>query len=210
MHLRRSCLISYLLLVIWLCCDGCGSADESNQLSNGQPQQAPKDCLKAAVRLLGSKAEILHYGDVSKNGKIEAVAIARLAPDATVRKDILVSRAMILRREGSEWSVVLDATEQIKNEQGYIGLDYIDESSGFYGYRLSLDDRRGDDQPAFTIYLTDLGPDKEPQGAATEINWNPNVGRYQEFSYGDYPAVFKPEVKNPPRLRPGLTSGRKD
>ncbi|MEW5980348.1 MAG: hypothetical protein AB1898_31560 [Acidobacteriota bacterium] len=159
--------------------------------------------MKAARRLLGPKAEILRYGDISKNGKIEALAIAKLTADPGSGKDILISRAIILRREGSEWNVVLDAAEQIKNKEGYIGLDYIDESSGFYGYRLTLNDRRGDEQPAFTIYLTDLGPDGEPQGTAIEINWNPDVGRYQEFSYGDYPAVFKPELKNPRRLRSG-------
>lgn len=133
---------------------------------------------------------------------MEAVAFVRLKQFKVDRNGIPVSRLVIFRKVHSHWTVVLDAAKGIRNPVGYVGSDYIDDSYGYPGYRVSFSDRRSDDKPAFVLWLYFLGTDGEPEGIAAEISWNPAVGRFQEFGGGDQPPLrFLPELKNPPHIR---------
>lgn len=158
------------------------------------------NCLKTARKILGPTAELLKYGDLNKNGAVEALAAVRLRGRNTSIDGTLISRALILRHEGSSWAVVLDISNHVTNSQGFVGIEFIDDSP-FYGYALSVADARNNGTKAFTIYLVYLNKVRESEGAPMEISWNVKVGRYQEYAYGDDPPRFKPELKNPPRRK---------
>jgi len=114
-------------------------------------------------------------------------------------------KMVILRHESSGWLTALTASREIQNEAGYVGVEYIDDDFKFMGCQLSLSDKRSDDKKAFVIDLVyieraDGGSDQ----TSVEIAWNPSVGRYQEWEYGQDPEGFRPEIKNPPHWKPGV------
>jgi hypothetical protein len=75
----------------------------------------------------------------------------------------------------------------------------------YYGYRLRLSDTRSDDKKAFDVDILDIEyADGTSEEVSTEIAWNPAVGRDQEFTVNRDPEGFQPEIKNPPRRRPGV------
>lgn len=181
-------------------------SDASNQLhaSDGTAQS----CLEAAKTTLGPDAEVLKCGHLTGTDALETVAVIRLKQFEETEDGVPISKFVFLRQEKSRWTVELsvDRKNWIKNSAGYIGIDFIDDSADFIGYRASFSDRRSDGFPGFTIYLYFLAPSGHNEGIATEVAWNPLVKRFQEFAYSQDPVGFRPEVKNPPHIRSRKTA----
>lgn len=176
----------------------------------GQRAVTPsRACISAARAVLGANALVLRCGDVNGSGTQEAVAALRLKSVPTREECAPVSHVVVLRSDKAHWTTALDVAKEIKNPEGYVATDYIDDSYHFPGYCLELSDKRSDGATAFTIFLTYLNPSGAVEGSSTEISWNNKVNRYQEFA--DV-GGFKPEIKNPPHIntRPGCCGKPKD
>jgi hypothetical protein len=151
-----------------------------------------------AQGLIGPKAELLRFGHLSVGAPLEGVVILRLGK--TSNGTVPVGRLIILRLNGSDWTMAFDAEREMTNPAGYVGIDYIDDDFKFEGYDVALDDRGSDAKARFTLYFTLLGPDP---GWPTEVGWNKVTGRYQEVSNDAADkALFKQELKDPPHRKP--------
>lgn len=134
-------------------------------------------------------------------------AIAVLPGKYPPAKDggLAILRMVILRRMPSGWQTALTVSKDIQNDAGYIGIDYIDDYSPFYGYWLVLSDKDSYGKTALDVYLTYIdAADGTTESIGTDIAWNPVVGRYQEFVMNQDPEGFRPEIKNPPHWKPGV------
>jgi len=168
---------------------------------------ALQSCSRAAKAALGSAAKILKCGDLTGQRSLEAVAAIPLKQYPTTDDGVAVSRLVVLLRQNTKWMVVLSADRKnwIRNTAGYIGIDFIDDSADFVGYRVTFSN---EDVPAgakFTIWLSYLSPTGRSEGVATEIKWNRSVRRFQEYRETQDPAGFRSEIKNPPHLHTAET-----
>ncbi len=135
---------------------------------------------------------------------MEGVAILRSQKASSVG-GMPIEKLSILRHDGGNWVRVFEANREMRNPDGYVGLDYIDDGWKFEGYEVSLSDKGSDNTKRFTLYFTLLGSDP---GWPTEIGWNKATGRYQEFGV-DATAehhLFKSELKQPPHRNTAVQS----
>jgi hypothetical protein len=201
---RRYGQVALLLGVIvsWSCSKPVPQADASSKAEvveekrdSGSP---PSDCTEAARQVLGPQSEILKYGDLNSPGVPEAIAVVKLGRSASAVAGTAVSQAVILRWEASTWKPVLKVGRQVTNDAGYIGIDYIDDSYDFHGYRLIVENRRPDGKPGVAIELSYLNGSGETEGIPMAVSWNEKTGRYQEYTSNEDPPGFRPEIRNPP------------
>jgi len=159
----------------------------------------PQACLDAIKMALGPGASVLRYGALNTTSAPEVIAAVKLKSFPAHADCTPVSRMVILRLEKSGWKTILDASKQIKNSEGYVGIDYIDDSSSSPGYCLQMSDHRSDSAHVFTIFMSYLNKAGDIEGSSIEISWNSKLDRYQEFADVE---GFLPEVKNPPHRNP--------
>jgi hypothetical protein len=155
-------------------------------------EPVPQSCVDAAKKVLGNKAEVVRFGHLSGTDALEAVAIVNSNRFVANNDGMAVSRLAILRLEDGGWKSILDAYKNVTNAEGYVGIDYVDDST-INGYRVSFSD---EGKSSFTVDIGYLASNGESEGLPMEISWNPAIGRYQEVERGE--DVFKPEIKNPP------------
>ncbi|HEY2858969.1 MAG TPA: hypothetical protein VGJ21_11175 [Terracidiphilus sp.] len=161
-------------------------------------------CVQAARRALGPHAVVVKCGDLNTPGVLEVVGVIPAKFPAS-HSGIAIRGMAILRREPSGWRTELTAVREIKNEAGYIGIDYIDDSSPFFGYWLVLSDTRSDGKKSCDLDLLDIEErDGSSEAASTEIAWNPAAFRYQEFTTNRDPEGFRAEIKSPAHRKPGM------
>jgi hypothetical protein len=162
-------------------------------------------CLQAARELLGPEAEMLKCGHLSDVAHLEAVVGIRVQGLKDDKNGIPISKLEILQRVKSHWESVLIIDGEIKNSEGYVGADFIDDSHPFPYYRVDLTDRGaqwGDRTPQqFTLVLLSMTRDgKVDEGdMGLGIGWNPAVGRFQEIEPNG--EELAPEVKTPKHIR---------
>lgn len=165
--------------------------------------QTSVECLDGVKTFLGPNSEVLKCGPLNGTDAVEAVGIVKLKKLSVNSDGLPVSQLAVVRFDGGRWRSVLTASDHwIRNEAGYIGIDYIDDSYRFVGYRAALDDA-GDGKTGLLLSLSFLQPNGESDGIPVQIAWNSKVGRYQEVVSYDGPYEFKPEIPQPPHRRPG-------
>lgn len=184
---------------------GSQEAPSDNSLTSAQDvQQTYQQSLAAGKKALGQRAEIVKQGAFNTPSVPEAVAVVRADQiPANNGQGLAVSQLAILRRESSGWKVVLTVSKEVQNDAGFVGIDYIDDSSPYYGYRVLFPDQRDDGKRVFTMSLSYMAKDGSTIGIPLEISWDSSVGRYREFGINSDPPGFKPEIKNPPQLKTG-------
>jgi len=190
-------LAALLLLCISL---GCSQRPAGLSVAAGDDRMAA-DCLDAAKHALGTGAEIAKCGHLVGGLSVEAVAFIRLERFKDNADGLPVKRLVILRTADSHWYTALDVAKEVQNPSGYIGIDYIDDSEQYPGFRAAFLDRRADGKVGFVLQLTYLRQDGTSEGLPMWIAWNPDVGRFQEFTVNEEPGGFVQEVKNPPHIR---------
>jgi len=104
-----------------------------------------------------------------------------------------------MRRQGSGWTRSISVSREIENQAGFVGIDYIDDSSLFWAYSVQFHDHRADGKKAFVISLAYMADERDNEELPVDISWNEATGRYQEFTMNEDPAGFKSELRNPPR-----------
>ncbi len=138
----------------------------------------PADIQKAAELALGSETEVLAYGDLSKSGPQQILAINRLkaAPPGVSAEGILVTRAVILQNEGTSWKQIFLCDEHLKNTKGFLGGTPL---APVNGWRLQYEQH----EKGLEMYFTPLTSPKGEGGHVLPvgIRWNPKVKRYQSL-----------------------------
>jgi hypothetical protein len=160
-----------------------------------------QDCFDAVKKVLGTDGQVAKYGHLVGQKSVEVVAYTRIKKFKQNSEGVPISKLVVLQKNNSHWDVVLNVSKEIKNPFGYIGLDYIDDSQDYPGFRVSFSDHRSDGVRAFVILLFYIGTNGEIEGIPTEVSWNGMVARFQEFSVNEAPEGFKPELKNPPHIK---------
>jgi hypothetical protein len=188
---------------------GCSQPQPAKQEAGAQAPPITKadqeDCLQAARQFLGPEAVMLKCGHLSDAGHLEAVAAIRVRGLKDDKAGIPISKLKILRRAKSQWNLELNIDKEITNSAGYIGIDYIDDSTSFVFYRGEISDRRaiwGDREPSQFILALDFmnrAGKVDEGGIGIGIGWNPAVGRFQEIEPNG--EEFAPERKNPKHIR---------
>lgn len=145
---------------------------------------------------MGSETEVLAYGDLSKGGPQQILAINRLkaAPPGVSAEGILLTRAVILQNEGSSWKQIFLCDEHLKNTKGFLGGSPL---APVNGWRLQYEQH---DQ-GLEMYFTPLMSPKGEGGHVLPvgIRWNPKVKRYQSLDrtfenfLGELPSLETPE-----------------
>ena len=154
---------------------------------------------------MGPHSEVLKCGALNTPGTQEVVAILPASFPPRKGIGIAIRKMLILRKERSGWRTALTAAREIRNEAGYVGIDYIDDYFHYFGYWLTITDTRSDGAKAMDIDLVDIeNADGTSEASSTEIAWNPVAGRYQEWAYDQNPAGFRSEISNPPHWKPGV------
>ncbi|HEU4414192.1 MAG TPA: hypothetical protein VFT65_05365 [Candidatus Angelobacter sp.] len=157
----------------------------------------------AAIQKAGSNLKILRSGDLIGDGSREYVAVRMLTKQP--KQGMYVSRLVIARAQHGSCSIVLDAGKNgPQNPVGYVGIEFIDDGGGFYGYSVEFSSHDRDHKDKEDLYLTWLNPDHEPEGMGLAIGWNKKVGRYQEYQEESSPEMFKTELANPRHINSRL------
>ena len=163
--MRTQKLLCASLALAFLLVTGCPKAAETQStdvLSKDAPQGIKQECNRAARRGLGPQAEVLRCGDISGSGGLEALAVLRLTHPPREYKGVLVSRLVIIRRRGSEWTTELDLGKHLQNPEGYVATDFIDDSAVPPGYRIQIADHRTDGVTAFDLWIERPGRKRLP------------------------------------------------
>ncbi len=156
-----------------------------------------RQCLITAGGIAGGEVELLDFGHFAANSPLDCV-VAGLLPGAEQSGDgVLAARVLILRRQGQDWRIALDAAKWVTNPEGYLGMETLDDSYDFKGLRAVVDQKAPNGQPGITLWLKYLDENGEDEGDAKAFSLNPATGRYQEF---DDRQGFKPEIRNPAHL----------
>src|SRR5438132_158223 len=100
------------------------------------------NCEVGAKRVLGPGVAVLKCGELTGSGALEALAVLPLSASANTGDGTSVSRLVVIKQKGSEWETELDADKEIRNPEGYIGMDFTDDSYVSSGYRLRVYDHR--------------------------------------------------------------------
>jgi hypothetical protein len=182
----------------------CGSSAPTTLVAKEEPAAPaatakpaiPTDIQKAAELALGSETEVLAYGDLSKSGLQQILAINRLkaAPPGVSAEGILLTRAVILENAGPSWKQIFLCDEHLKNTKGFLGGTPL---APVNGWRLQYEQH----DKGLEMYFTPLMSAKGEGGHVLPvgIRWNPRVKRYQSLDrtfenfLGELPALETPE-----------------
>lgn len=192
--MRLELLLAALLFIL-SGCHGTAPASTGQQKPATQTSDTEK-CLTGARAVLGPSVEVLKCGTLTNTADLEAVAAIRLKQFQSP-EELAVSQLVILREAAPRWQIELTVDKWITNPNGYLGIQFIDDSAKHVGYKVKFYEHRSDGAPGFTIqfrYLHGDGTSEWP----IQISWNPAVKRFQTFAYDEEPPRFEPELKNPP------------
>jgi len=197
----RSTTVTILLLTLLSTAATCQTAVQEFRISDLTRTTASepglKECLREGQRILGENAEVLKCGFLNQADVLESVAALKRPPFRVGDRSI-VSRLVILRKEPSGWRTALNVSREIQNGAGFLGIDYLDDASPYWGYSVLIENHRADGKPALVLSLAYMANENDMSEVPVDITWNPAVHRYQEFSLNYEPFGFKPEIKNPP------------
>jgi hypothetical protein len=190
---RKHCLtIALAAAVAGAGCSGPGAkTKEPRPAAAAAKPSVPPEVLAAAQASLGSDAEVLAFGDLAKNGRLETLAVNRLekAPPGAL-PGLLVTRTAILEREGSEWAQILLADEYLKNQKGFLaGTPFVPVPAWRLQYEQHPD--------GLVLYFT---PAERPAGGTSQtigVRYNPETHRYESLDRG-----FKHFLGESPSLTP--------
>ena len=155
----------------------------------------PPDVQKAAELALGSETEVLAFGDLSKTGPQQVLAVNRLkAIPPGVAAGTVVTRAVIIENDGNTWKQIFLCDEHLKNTKGFLGGSPL---APVNGWRLQFEQH----EKGLEMYFTPIASPKGEGGHVLPvgIRWNPKVKRYQSLDrtfenfLGELPTLDTPQ-----------------
>jgi hypothetical protein len=180
------------LLAPMLC--GCQSAPRTSSAeleAAAKRAEAADEVRRVAESSLGKQSEMLAEGDLARNGREQLFVVNRFTGAAPPDKGdprsapMLITRAVVLEKNGEQWSEVLRCDEHLKNPRGYLGgspagrvngwrLEYRQDSQTGLELRLTPAERLDADEVSTSEHSRQKNP-------TFEVRWNPSVKRYQTF-----------------------------
>jgi hypothetical protein len=154
----------------------------------------PDDLQKAAEQSLGSETDVLLFGDLSKNGQQQVLAVNKVkALPPGVPRGNAIMRAVVLEKDGSNWKEVLRCDEHLQNQKGFLGGTPL---APVNGWRMQVEQ---DPDKGLLLYFTPLAAPKGGYAVPVEVRWNPRAKRYQSMDrtfenfLSELPALETPE-----------------
>jgi hypothetical protein len=162
-----------------LCLASCGGSPKPATPPAPAKPAAPAispEIEQAAEGALGSDAEVLAFGNLARDGRQQALAINRMktTPSGIV-PGVLLTRAVIIEKDGGAWKEVFRCDEHLKNSSGFLGGIPI---APVTGWRLQYEQH---EDKGLVMYFTPLA---QPAGGYVQtigVRWNPKVKRYQSL-----------------------------
>lgn len=183
--------IGLLMLAASAC--GLGGPEPAKTQAAPAAPAIPADVQSAAESALGSETDVLVFGDLSKTGRKQILAINRLKASAQgYFTGTLVTRVVVIENDGGTWKEIFRCDEHLKNTHGFLGATPL---TAVGGWKLQYDQ---DAQKGLEMYFTPLA---KPEGGYIQtigVRWNPQAKRYQSLdrSYeqflGEVPALETP------------------
>jgi hypothetical protein len=156
----------------------------------------PPEIQQVAESVLGADTDVLVFGDLAGTGRQQALFVNRLktTPENTV-PGILITRAVVVEKDGSAWKEVLRCDEHLRNPSGYLAATPL---AAVGGWRLQYEQQP---EKGLAMYFTPL---QQPAGGYKEtigVRWNPKLKRYQSLDrnfqefLGETPALETPTAR---------------
>lgn len=142
---------------------------------------------RVADASLGKQAEVLAHGNLARNGRQQVLVANRFSSQPRVAgpAPILVTRAAVLEKDGSQWSEILLCDEHLKNPNGYLGGSVV---APVTGWRLEF---HQDAKQGLEMKFTPAGESGAETGTAGQgserplpsfdVRWNKNAKRYESY-----------------------------
>jgi hypothetical protein len=154
----------------------------------------PDDVQKAAEKSLGAETDVLMVGDLAKTGAEQALAVnkAKALPPGVARGNV-ITRAVILEKDGNNWKEILRCDEHLENPKGFLGGAPL---APVNGWRMQAEQ---DPDKGLLLYFTPLEAPKGGYAVPVGVRWNSKVKRYQSMDraftnfLGELPALETPE-----------------
>ena len=154
----------------------------------------PDEIQKAAEQSLGSETDVLLFGDLSKDGQRQVLAVNKVkALPPGVARGNAITRAVILEKDGNTWKEVLRCDEHLENPKGFLGGTPL---AAVNGWRMQAEQ---DPEKGLLLYFTPLAAPKGGYAVPVEVRWNSKVKRYQSMDrsfqnfLNELPALETPE-----------------
>jgi hypothetical protein len=154
----------------------------------------PEDVQKAAEKSLGAETDVLLFGDLAKSGAQQALAVNKIkALPPGVPRGKVITRAVILEKDGNSWKEILRCDEHLENPKGFLGGTPL---APVNGWRMQAEQ---DPDKGLLLYFTPLQAPKGGYAVPVEVRWNAKAKRYQSMDrsfenfLGELPALETPE-----------------
>jgi len=154
----------------------------------------PADMQGAAEKSLGAETDVLLFGDLSKTGAQQVLAVNKIkALPPGVPRGNVITRAVILEKDGDSWKEILRCDEHLENPKGFLGGTPL---APVNGWRMQAEQ---DPIKGLLLYFTPLEAPKGGYAVPVEVRWNPKAKRYQSMDrsfenfLGELPALETPE-----------------
>ena len=197
---------------------GCGGRDSSQSPSTASPSSTdkaatpsadstgsttaptpaapavPDEMQKAAEKSLGAETDVLLFGDLSKTGTQQILAVNKIKalPPGVPRANV-ITRAVVLEKNGNSWKEILRCDEHLENPKGFLGGTPL---APVNGWRMQAEQ---DPDKGLLLYFTPLQAPKGGYAVPVEVRWNAKAKRYQSMDrtfenfLGELPALETPE-----------------
>ena len=170
-----------------LAAGGCRTTEKPDPVEAASPPAAPvvpAEIEAVAEKALGSGAEVLAFGDLAHNGRLQALVIARVGGHGKQGSlwptdAVSVTRAAVLEQVSERWMEVLRCDEYLKNPKGFLeGAPHAPVT----GWELRIDRQdksQGDLDAVRDFHFTPIQSGKPANEETVAVRWNSKVGRYQ-------------------------------
>jgi hypothetical protein len=160
--------------------------------TEAQSADIPDEAREVADASLGKQAEILARGNLAQNGREQILVVNRLSVPGTKpstgdakSSPILVTRAVVLEKNGSKWTEILRCDEHLKNPNGYLGglpTGRID----VWNFRYDQDLKEGLEIKLASALIGDAvnvhtGEHFELRSPVFDVRWNKKAKRYETY-----------------------------
>lgn len=178
---------------------GCGTeAPKSASQAESKPAEpaVPEEIQSVARKLLGSENQVLLFGDLAKNGKVQFLA-ANVVPKTPTNNlpGTIITRAVVAENTDGKWAEVLRCDEHLKNTNGFLGLTPL---ASVTGWRLQYEQG---DVKGLELYFTPLKGTGDAHPIPIGVRWNPETKRYQSLDRNYEHFLLEASTLENPRSR---------
>jgi hypothetical protein len=166
------------MLPLAILLSGCGADTPPKPAAQAETKPAepaaPEEVSDAAKQLLGGEAQVLAFGDLAKDGKMQFLA-ANVVPKTPTNNlpGTIVTRAVVVEKQDNKWTELFRCDEHLKNPKGFLAFTPL---ASVTGWRLQYEQ---DPEKGLQMYFTPLKGTTDTHPQPIGVRWNPATKRYQ-------------------------------